>query len=233
MVSFNAVETSAHQFVCYQFFYLDEGQIQPLFLSCRPVLFWQWSCTDFTDLGEPSQVTAPWGCCHAPRTRRKGHSECWQFLRSSTCCLQTQPRHSPTFWGKTHCPAVSPSMILTGLCQQLVLVREGCSAPWPAAFPAFPSSLGVMGHPAPPTAAVIHCLAGSEPLGGCVHWGLFYICPEGSLVKSNIWTMSVLHGYFWRLSLLSVIFLQKTFARWLYMAVVLLRAKWRPHAGAP
>lgn len=59
-----------------------------------------------------------------------------------------------------------------GLCQQLVLVLVlgGCSAPWPAAFPAFPFPFGVVGHPAAPTAAIIHCSAGSEPLRGvCVH----------------------------------------------------------------
>lgn len=113
----------------------------------------------------------------------KASQGCTYWLRqNSLSCTQYDSHKSPE------------------LCQQLVLVLGGCCS-WSAAFPTFPSPLvswDILHHRLQLLSAAVLAVS---LWGGSVHWGLFNICPEGSLVKSNIWTMSVLHGYFWRLSL--------------------------------
>lgn len=66
------------ELVCYQLFYADEGQIQPLILGPANQSYAGKEVVQISlTTGEPSQVTAPWGHCHARRMRWKGHSECW------------------------------------------------------------------------------------------------------------------------------------------------------------
>lgn len=239
MVSFNAAETSVHR-ACWLSTVLSRWRADtaPIFILQTSPMLGRISQQISLTSGEPSQVTAPWGCCHAPKMRWKGHSKCWQFLRNSTCCLQSQPRDSPTDWGKTHCHAPSTTLTSPQDCvSSLCWCWEAAVLPGQLHFQPFHPPLvswDILHHQLQPlfAAALAVSLLGR---GG-------FVCSlRPTLCMSRRIFGKIKHlnyvGAAWlflkAVSVLSVIFLQKTCARWLYMAAVLLRAKWRPHAEAP
>lgn len=183
--------------------------------------------------GEPSQVTAPWGCCHALRTRWRGHSECWQFLGNSTCCLQSQPRIRLLAEAKLTVMRPAWFSQVPRTVSAACAGAGGLQCSWPASFPAFPS---------PPVPWDILHTDCSCYLLLCWQWASEGVCSLRPILYmsrrifgkiKHLNYVSAAWLFLKAVSGLSVIFLQKTFTRWLYMAVVLVRAKWRPHAGAP